>query len=106
VTHPEFVRVCLAHFRERGETFTVAWTRTLQSLPRGTTSESRAQRDAWVAALKWSRPAWEAAYALPPAPGAREPDAEREEREQGDDREGPEGDAAVGEREHQSFQFA
>lgn len=42
-----------------------AWTRTLQSIPRGTNTEVARQRREWIAVLKWSRPAWEQAYAAP-----------------------------------------
>lgn len=62
VETPEFVRLCLTHFRHEGLPFMVAWTRTLQAIPRGTNVAVVRQRREWVDALKWSRPAWQAAY--------------------------------------------
>lgn len=59
---PEFVRGCLAHYRAEGLPFMVAWTRTLQAIPRGTNVAVIRQRREWVEILKWGRPAWQAAY--------------------------------------------
>lgn len=39
-----------------------AWSRTLHALPRGTNDNVARQRAEWVDILKWSRPAWQAAY--------------------------------------------
>lgn len=41
-----------------------AWTRALQSIPRGTVNDVKAARKEWVVALRWARPEFEAAYNL------------------------------------------
>ncbi len=59
---PQLVRVCLEWHRAHGVPFMEAWTRALQSIPRGPNDTVRRDRAEWVRWLKWSRPAWEAAY--------------------------------------------
>jgi hypothetical protein len=41
-----------------------AWTKALQSIPRGTVYDVKADRAEWVVALRWARPEFEAAYNL------------------------------------------
>lgn len=60
----QLVRLCLQHHRTLGASFDVAWTRALQSLPRGDIGGMRSDRAVWVAVLRWARPEFEAAYYL------------------------------------------
>lgn len=62
MTVATLVRVAMEHHRAQGVEFMTAWTRSLQSIPRGPHFAVKTARDEWVDALKWSRPAWEAAY--------------------------------------------
>lgn len=39
-----------------------AWTRALQTIPRGTNEMTQRDRREWVQALRWARPDFEAAY--------------------------------------------
>lgn len=52
----------LAEYRAQGLPFVTAWMRTLQSIDRGSNAAVVVQRREWIAELRWSRPAWEAAY--------------------------------------------
>lgn len=60
----QLVRLCLQHHRSQGLPFREAWTRALQSIPRGTVNDVKADRKEWVVALRWARPEFEAAYYL------------------------------------------
>lgn len=59
-----FVRLALEHFRAQGLPFETAWVRALQAIPRGPNITVARERREWVAALRWSKPAWQAAYEL------------------------------------------
>lgn len=58
----QLVRLCLQHHRAKGVSFDIAWTRALQSLPRGDLGGMKSDREVWVAVLRWARPEFEAAY--------------------------------------------
>ncbi len=78
MTVPQLVRLCLTHYRSQGLAFIDAWTRALQSIPRGPNVMVASERSEWVKALKATRDAWQEAYesgaldgplsALEPAP--------------------------------------
>ena len=62
MTHAKLAAAYLAAFRREGLPFSEAWVRMMHALPRGARLEVRAERREWVAILRWSKPAWRAAY--------------------------------------------
>lgn len=66
MTYAQLVRLCLEHHRSQGVAFATAWARAMQALPR--TAKVESDRAFWISALRWARPAFEAAYRLE-APG-------------------------------------
>lgn len=64
----ELVGLYLSHYRLQGLSFIEAWSRCLHAIPRGAEGGQIHQpvvaneRQEWVEALRWSRPAWQAAY--------------------------------------------
>jgi hypothetical protein len=64
VTPTERLRELLERERAMGASFDAAWPR---AVGKTTARVSSRERDAWRAALEWSRAAWRRAYDLEPA---------------------------------------
>jgi hypothetical protein len=71
-----YVRERLAEARERGEGFDSAWHGALAALPLEAPDRERAdqrrERECWLAALRWARPAFHRAYRREGAEGAED----------------------------------
>lgn len=65
VNHAQHVRAILTEFKTLGTPFALAWATALRTLPRRHPDHPDGldpELQAWREALRWARPAWEAAY--------------------------------------------
>lgn len=62
MTAAEHVRIVLGEFKRQGAAFNDAWARALQTLPRGTSRDTRWQAEEDLRCVQWAKAAWQAAY--------------------------------------------